>query len=101
MSHIKLSYLRYFLDTYWNQMGDEVHGTVEGAAIAFTAESKDYRFGLISDLKEASKRGFLGDDFRDPVYNSIYWSQFQRCINNADAAVIRKVIERYESGSSG
>ena len=93
MDRINLTYLTYFLDAYWNEMGDEVHGTIDRAAAAFAAESKEYRLGLISDLNEALKRRLLADDFSDPVYDSTYWSRFHRCISKDDAAVVKGVLE--------
>jgi len=93
MRRIKLDYLAYFLDAYWNQMSDEVYGTIDRAVAAFREESEEYRIGLISDLKKASINGLLGDDFCDPAYRSSYWSQFQRHIDKRDAVVIQNLLE--------
>lgn len=97
MKHIKLDYLTYFLDAYWNQMADEVYGTISKAAAAFSTESAEYRRGLLGDLKEATKAGLLGSEFTDPAYSSIYWTQFQRYINKGDVAVIRSILEDHEN----
>ncbi len=97
MRHIKFDYLTYFLIGYWNQMGDEIYGSVEGAAIEFCTESSDYIRGLLGDLKKAEQDGLFADDYDDPVYDTIYWSQFQQIVNKADIAIVRRILEDYEN----
>ena len=52
--------LHYFMQCYWNQMGDIVHGTFAGAIAEFcTRESPDHRRRLFDDLAEANGAGFI------------------------------------------
>jgi len=97
MRHIKFEHLTYFLFGYWNQLGDEVHGSIEGAAAAFRSESRDYIRGLLGDLEKAERDGLFGVGYDDPAYDSIYWSQFDTIMNKADVAVVRRILEHRES----
>ncbi|HEX8240150.1 MAG TPA: hypothetical protein VF574_10470 [Allosphingosinicella sp.] len=96
MRHIKFDYLTYFLNGYWNQMGDEVHGSIEGAATAFCSESTAYIQGLLGDLERAEQDGLFGVAYGDSAYDSIYWSQFDRFMNKTDAAVVRRILKDCE-----
>jgi hypothetical protein len=92
MNDNELFYLSYFLHGYWNQLGDEVHGDILGAAQAFFCEDEAYRSGLISDLKKAEQRGLLSNDYRDDVYEGRFWQEFQRVINLSDAQKIKNAL---------
>ena len=92
MNKMDLDSLTYFLDAYWNQMGSDLYGTLANAVVAFRLETKRHRDGLILDLERARKEGLLGDEYDDEIYDSAYWSQFQRCINKSDADLIKYVL---------
>lgn len=55
--------LHYFMQAYWNQMGDEVHGSLANAVADFCArESDDYQRRLFEDLHGADEAGMILDE---------------------------------------
>jgi hypothetical protein len=48
----RIPHLVLFLQTYWNQMGPEVHGTIEGAFRQFVADLSRSRDGGASVRRE-------------------------------------------------
>jgi len=79
--------LHYFMQAYWNQMGDLVHGTFAGAVAEFSArETPDFRRRLFDDLKGADAAGVIPTeiDWSDGRLAG-FWAD--RILTRADLAV--------------
>ena len=73
-------------------MGDEVHGTIAGAALSFRQESSDRQRGLVNDLERAERLGLFAATFDDSIYDQPFWAQFDRIISMDDVQEIRTII---------
>lgn len=80
--------LQYFLEAYWNQMGDIVHGDLDGAADAFKQENSDQITGLAVDLLQAVRIGIIKPSMEWNLEVDEFWSRFDRLIDENDASRI-------------
>jgi hypothetical protein len=86
--------LHYFMQCYWNQMGDEVHGTLAQAVADFCAlESDDYQRRLFDDLQRADQTGVIPDepDWDDERY-AAFWED--RLLTKSDLADAQIALAR-------
>lgn len=88
--------LTYFLSNYWHEMSDEIYGDLENAVAAFMQESEKLRKGLLDDLTRAEGAGMFARSFDDPVYETPFWSKFDRMISSEEAAIIKQIMKSDE-----
>jgi len=84
--------LHYFMQCYWNQMGDEVHGTLANAVADFcTLESADYQRRLFDDLHRADQAGLIPGqpDWDDPE-QACFWED--RMLTKDDLAQVQVTL---------
>ncbi len=89
--------LQYFMQSYWNQMGDEVHGTFGQAVADFSAaESETYRQGLWEDLAAADDAGIIPEDTDwDDASLAAFWED--RMLTKADLVEAQSVLAKANS----
>ena len=86
--------LHYFMQCYWNQMGDEVHGTLSRAVADFCArESDDYQRRLFEDLDRADKAGLIPvEPDWDNESHAAFWED--RLLTQGDLADAQTALAR-------
>jgi len=91
--------LHYFMQCYWNQMGDEVHGSFAQAIADFCAsETQAFQRRLSDDLRRADQAGLILEvsDWTDKRQLA-FWED--RALNTSDLAEARALLERQEFDS--
>lgn len=86
--------LHYFMQAYWNQMGDEVHGTLAEAVADFCVlESDEYQRRLFEDLHRADEAGMIPDepDWDDEL-QAAFWED--RLLTKRDLAEAQTALAR-------
>ena len=89
--------LHYFMGTYWNQMGDVVHGSFGGAIAQFcSAESPDHRRRLFEELQGADQAGMVPTEIDWSDARLVrFWGD--RVLTREDLAIAVAALARAEA----
>ena len=83
--------ITYFMEAYWNQTGDLVHGNLAGAARSFRSESEEYRQNLCNELVRALEDGLVAESMSWDDCGE-FWRNFDRYLDRVDAETVLKEL---------
>ena len=93
----ELASLRYFMECYWHQNADLVHGDLRATTEVFASQEKPSLVkGLLADLGEVRARGLFSSGWPDkgPLYD--FWADMgERILSQEEADLIAGIANRH------